>query len=244
MLRHYSFLNLSQSLKYYIAILVLIGLLVYAAVLTIHSALVDQTYTPLSIAYILQHPGDILAAIKKEAPVVEAVSPDHLENAKQVEKHCIPAGCFILLQSDKFAATEATINLNELMLTLTEPLRIAGESNDSFALLLPAQRSSDPKDLTPEIGTVIWDETRQLIIYQALSTNNDSFNRLFIRDYTKSWSFGLLHWVDMQLPDTHLVVTGYDQANGYLLFEHVNDATNTVERESVFSVTDPKLYSW
>lgn len=102
---------------------------------------------------------------------------------------------------------------------------------------------NNPDEVATEVGVVIWDEIRQLVLYEVYPSDaNKERHKFVVRDYNQDWSFGNLHWIEGRVPAGRLRLVGYDQTNGYILVEHI-DNSGTVFRTSQFSVTDPILFT-
>lgn len=150
--------------------------------------------------------------------------------------------------------TEAKKRLPEFSFTPVDQLlnreKIAVECQPKCVIVLNGLRrvdavaaDNDPDEIATEVGVVVWDEARQLVIYEVYPSDaNKERHKLVVRDYNQDWSFGNLHWIEGRVPAGRLQLVGYDQANGYMLIEHINES-GTVFRTSQFSVTDPILFT-
>lgn len=190
-------------------------------------------YLPLSIGAFLKNPGKVANTADKER---QFVVPADLETFERVETRCPKEGCFLLLRSVDYD------NAEDVFSVIEEATEYKDTDGVGSLWIVPTRVQNDGKELAGSLGTVIWDESRHLVMYQALTNiGNDPVNRFFVRDYSKEWNTGQKDWVKMTLPSKYLQITGYDYERGWIAIDEFDSESNELVKQFEFSVEKPAV---
>lgn len=203
--------------------------------LIVLQSVVHENYQKITVKDFVGNPAKYFQSMYKSNPAL-AILPIHEQpNSSRIIKHCIETGCYIFLLYDDRDLDFADILLPE------DPAQFTDDSGSTIGWIIPAYTSRGTKAMAAKLGEVVWDERRNIIIYEAAEEELKEPDKLFVWQFTQDWSFGLLHWLELNLPASTLQLVGYDDQSGYMAFDHYKEGNAEPFRTSYYSVLDPVL---
>lgn len=232
-----------HTLRQYIPYIGILALIIFAVVVVFYQSLVDTNFQRISLGSFLTNPGYYYSQAKKDVPKFTFTPVASQPNNDRIEKHCENNGCLIVLRYGDETISEEMIH--EHFSNGTKPVHVADPaSGKPIAWVVPAISADEPGEIASDIGAVVWDAVRSIVIYEVFPQEEiKQRRRVIVWDYTQDWSFGNLQRVNTNLPAELITWTDYDQTNGYLQFAHFDRETGEQVRTSQLSATRPVLYS-
>lgn len=213
------------------------------ALAVFYQSLVDEQYQRIPLKSFLANPGYYYSQARKKYPEFNFEAVGTSTNTNRIEKRCKNNSCLIVLRhGDRVISEEET---DALIVDENRPVHLVDPATGApIAWIIPPITANEPDEIAPELGGVVWDEQRNLVIYEVFpSEASQEKRRVIVWDYTKDWSFGNLQRVTLNLPEEKLQWTDYDATNGYLQFSHRNTQSGEQTRISKLSATAPILFS-
>ncbi len=232
-----------RTLKQYIPYIGILALVSFVAIAVFYQSLVDEQYQRIPLKSFLANPGYYYSQAIKEVPEFNFVAVGSSFNANRIEKRCENNQCLIVLRHGDRALSEEEVQSE--FVDGNRPLHVTDATTGApVAWIIPPITANEPGEIASELGSIVWDEQRSLVIYEVFPSEElQEKRRVIVWDYTKDWSFGNIQRITLNLPGEKIEWTDYDHTNGYLQFSHVETQTGEQTRISKLSATAPILFS-